>query len=581
MKKQLADEYQLKAIQAGLGPVMVMAGPGSGKTYILTQRINYLINYLNISPDKILVITFTKKASEEMKRRFKELNPSLYSYITFGTFHSVFFRLLTCFSHTKLKIMSDNDKNQLLKSIIPKYSFFKVRSPSEILSLISKHKSGQRVTLPENGYKQFISLLHEYDCYKASLNLIDYDDILLQFQDLITKDNFIRSMISKRFDYILIDEFQDINRIQWDIIQKLLNSDKNLFTVGDDDQSIYGFRGSDSNIMNDYIKCYKPDVYELVYNYRSAKDIIDKSLEVISQNQHRIKQITSKSGTNVDGKFQIMRFDNDDLQGQFIKNTVKKEEGSVCILLRTNNDVIRYKELLKNDKTMNNSVINIKIKEDILSFLGFCITKKRYYLLNIIRNPETFIPSNIFMEETIDLRDYVKKYEKSNLFIPLRKLSENIEMLKKLKPYSFVKYLYSITGYKNFLIDNFGKECSEIESCMNSLLEKSKSFDSLSNFYLYLSKEKSKENSPSENEKVSIMTFHSSKGLEFDTVIIPDAIDGKIPNKGSFENNIEEERRLFYVAMTRAQKKLYITYSSGANGKRLFPSIFITNLIKI
>lgn len=573
----MADTNQINAIESGMGPVMILAGPGSGKTYILTHRIQYLINNLNISPQRILVITFTKKAAVEMKNRFLSLDSANGYDVNFGTFHSVFYKFLKLFSNSELKILSNEDKiriiSELIKSnpLVYNSPVFSNNSYDDLSLLISIYKTNNKLNLEAPDFNKFLLLYNDYEKVRITLNKLDFDDILIETNKLLA-NNSIKKRLKSLFDYILIDEFQDINELQWKIIKELVNDTNNIFVVGDDDQSIYGFRGSDNAIMSDFKKEYNCKIIELINNYRSCSNIINASEKIIINNKNRLKNQYYKAIKEDSGTFATKECGSMEEQLDFIKTYTKNNPNiKTAILLRTNKDVYKYK------KALLNSSFNIKNnkKKDILAYISFCINEDKSSLLKILRNPESYIPADIFVSNTIKLKEMASKNSRNPYGQRIYILDNQINVLKHLSPYTFLNYLINII------------KVNDEEYC-KSILNYAKKMHSLSELMAYIENDINKEiNSTIDNENcdtnknISIITYHASKGLEFDTVFLPDVVEGKIPNiTNIFDLNVEEERRLFYVAMTRAKNELYITYIKKEGSKRMLPSRFITELIE-
>ena len=527
MKDLKADEYQLKAITYGNGPVCVLAGPGSGKTYVITHRILYLINTLNIPPNKILVITFTRNAAYSMRSRYLKISGLNESFVTFGTFHSVYLRFLKFFGND----LNLNNKNTYLNG---------------------------RIDEPEIDFNKILT-----DCYDM-------------FNDHPERAEYIASL----FPYILVDEFQDINPLEASILKLIINKNSNLFIVGDDDQSIYGFRGADGLIMKNFISEFKMEVIGLKYNYRNPYRIIDSSQKVIALNPNRLKDFKTVSFDRKNGIFFVKVFDDEQSERRYIEEIIKntKENEKTAILLRTNREVTHYKRLLS-DIGSNTEDLKKKICNDICAYVSFVVYHDRKSLIRIFKIEEINIPPAVLTESTVELEKLAFKYVGKTFGNKLYSLNKNMNAIKNLSPYAAVIYILKVIGYERFLIKTCKKEeLKESLSIIKSITERSKKSDSFKDLLntLFVSKDDVKKNDPN----ISILTFHASKGLEFDNVILPDVNEGKVPQI-SYDNdlNFEEERRLFYVAMTRTVKNLYITAIKNEGNKILLPSRFIKPFI--
>ncbi len=527
MKDLKADEYQLKAITYGNGPVCVLAGPGSGKTFVITHRILYLINTLKIPQNKILVITFTRNAAHSMRSRYLRISGMNDSFVTFGTFHSVYLRFLKFFGND----INLQNENTYLNGLIDEPEF-------------------------------------------------DFDKILTDCYDMFNAHPERAEYIASLFPYILVDEFQDINPLEASILKLIINKNSNLFIVGDDDQSIYGFRGADGLIMKRFINEFKMEVIGLKYNYRNPYRIIDSSQKVISLNRERLKSFKPVSFARKNGIFFVKLFEDELSENRYIKEILKntKENEKTAILLRTNREVTHYKRLLS-DNGSNKEDLNGKISNDIRAYISFSLDHDRKSLIRILKNEEINIPHTVLTDSDIKLEDLAFKYVGKPFGNKLYSLNKNMNALKDLSPYAAVLYILKVIGYERFLIKTYIKdELNESLPIIKNITESSKECTSLKDLLnrLYVSEEDEKKNSPN----ICILTYHASKGLEFDNVILPDVNEGKVPQINiDNDKNFEEERRLFYVAMTRTVKNLYITAIKNEGNRILLPSRFIKPFI--
>ena len=527
MKDLNADEYQLKAITYGNGPVCVLAGPGSGKTYVITHRILYLINNLKIPQNRILVITFTRNAAYSMRSRYLKISGLNESFVTFGTFHSVYLRFLKFFGND----LNQNNKNTYLNGLIdePEFDFDKILT----------------------------------DCYDM-------------FKDHPERAEYIASL----FPYILVDEFQDINPLEASILKLIINKNSSLFIVGDDDQSIYGFRGADGLIMKTFIKEFNMEVIGLKYNYRNPYRIIDSSQKVIELNQNRLKDFKPVSFDRKNGIFFVKVFEDEQSEQRYIKDILKntKENEKTAILLRTNREVTHYKRLLS-DIGSNKEDLRKKICNDLSAYASFSLNHDRKSLIRILKSEEINIPLTVLTDSTIDLKKLAFKYAGKTFGNRLYSLNRNMEALKNLSPYAAVLYILKVIGYERILIKTYiNDELNDSLAIIKNISERSKESSSLKDLLniLYVPEDEVKKT----DQNISILTFHASKGLEFDNVILPDVNEGKVPQI-DYDNdqNLAEERRLFYVAMTRTVKNLYITAIKNEGNRIMLPSRFIKPFI--
>lgn len=287
------NKAQRKAVMHGEGPLLVLAGPGSGKTFTITQRIFYLLEVMKVAPEEILVITFTKDAALSMQRRFQEQSDRIYP-VNFGTFHSVFYQILRNINNNrKLNLMREEQKRNLLFPIMKKYQKDEQWSITDFMSAISFLKNtGDRERalskIPEQGRICFDALFREYEEARKTNSYLDFDDMLYECAELLRKDAQAAAYWKKRFSHILVDEFQDINPAQFEVVRLLTVRPFNLFVVGDDDQAIYGFRGSNPVCMQQFVQEYNAEQVILDINYRSYQEIIEASGKVIRENKKTI-----------------------------------------------------------------------------------------------------------------------------------------------------------------------------------------------------------------------------------------------------------------------------------------------------
>ena len=585
LKNLSADEYQLKAINHPDGPVCVLAGPGSGKTYILTHRIKYLIETGRFFPQEILVITFTRKAAEEMRSRFMSMGVSHGSLVTFGTFHSVYYQFLKLFNNGHVPyILSNKEKTEILTTIFN--SNFNLKSleaiyaegVDTILSLISKRKSGSKETAFIDKDPAFDKLYMEYEAAKESANKIDYDDIFLLCKKMFEDHPETVLNIKGRIKYVLVDEFQDINPIQADILRQII-SENNLFIVGDDDQSIYKFRGASYAIMSDFIKEFSLNVIGLKNNYRNPECVLRASESLIKENSGRLKNYDLISLSKKKGLLDVRLLPARTAELFEIKKIVAANKGrELCILVRTNKDLNYYESVFS-----SNDLTDDELKNEIFSVLkhsvDFAMYSQRKDLLIILRTPETYISNSLFIDSVVNLDETVKRASSIHVKNAINILNNHFKVLQKLPPFAFLNYVISIIGIKKSFYERSGSGSGNKTDCIFSeLIERAKGMKTLKELSDHLSNEDTKVSfyRPS----VKILTFHASKGLEFDTVILPDVNEGRIPSRAflSLDNN-DEERRLLYVAMTRARENLHIFAVKKEGSASVLPSRFITGFL--
>ena len=600
------NESQIRAIAHHKGPLLVLAGPGSGKTLVITHRTKKLIETYGVNPSNILVITFTKAAAGEMKGRFDQLMEGKPAPVTFGTFHSVFYRILKyAYNFGAGNIITDEQRMLYLRQIIDKMEM-EIQDEKDFLSGISGEISfvkGEMLDLTHYYSKNcsednFKFIYQEYDRMLRSGNYIDFDDMLVMCYELFTQRKDILKLWQQKYQFILIDEFQDINRVQYDIMKLLAAPENNLFIVGDDDQSIYRFRGAKPEIMLGFEKDYEAAARILLdTNYRSTENIIEASLRVIRHNKARfekaIKGVHPRGASIVTKEFQTPKSECE----QIIKEIKEMmEAGTACsdiaILYRTNtNPRLLVEKMMEYNLPfrIKDSIPNLFdhwIAKNIISYLRIALgNRERSEFLQIINRPKRYVSRDCFSNPVVSF-DEIKTYysDKAWMIDRIEQLEYDLKMLKDMSPYAAISYIRNVMGYQSFL-----KEYSEYRrikleellEILDDLLESSKEYKTFAAWFLHM-EEYSKElmiqmkNRNEDSNSISLSTMHSSKGLEYKVVYIIDANEGITPHhKAVLPADIEEERRLFYVAMTRAKESLHIYSVKERYSKKMELSRFI------
>lgn len=587
MKSDL-NEKQQKAVHLGSGPAMILAGPGSGKTTVILERIKYLIDERNILPKNILVITFTKAAALEMKNRAANILNQSNDSPFFGTIHSYFYSVLKhSYQYRNFSIITTKQKYRQLEHILKTYDsdmHISNRALQDFLSEISKLKNNVTISkdLQHMGfsYEQFRTFYEMYNQRNYEQKLMDYDDILLLSLKLLQNNEQILKVIQKEAQYILVDEFQDINKMQYELISLLAGKEGNLFVVGDDDQSIYRFRGAgEENLRRferDFIAAQK---IILDINYRCPSEIVKVSSKLIEHNPNRFRK-DLKSGKAEKGDIICKKFKTKDEERQFIVKEIKSQKGyqkSIAILCRTNSQLAYFVELLKKEN------LNFYIKEKpvrlyesefispIIGYLMFAtgIDKSRKRVFSFLNQPTRYIDRELFVNWSEKYRKLCSATDSDcHMKKALLKLDRILESLGTMKPEIAVTYILKVVGYEKFVLDhcrttdNVKRFKEEIEE----LRERAKMYDSLKEWMEYVKWEEDTEyvetpNCGGKEREIFLYTFHASKGLEFDTVFIPHLNEGSVPyGKDITNEEMEEERRMLYVALTRSSEKLYVTF---------------------
>ena len=584
------NQVQKQAILYKDGPMLVLAGPGSGKTLVITERTKCLIREYHIPEDNILVITFTKAATNEMRGRFLKGMGADRTKVSFGTFHAIFYTILKHAYHlNSSNIIREDERLFYLKEIVHNLQIEYEDEKdfiSELLSEISLVKSNQ-IELA-NYYsincadEIFRSIYTEYNQKLRRANRIDFEDMLLLCYELLSQRKDILAAWQNKYRYILVDEFQDINKVQYDIIRLLAAPQNNLFVVGDDDQSIYRFRGAKPEIMLnfpvDYPECGK---LFLNMNYRSKANIIHASNRLINHNNNRyIKEVQAVLGEG--HNIIICDFETTPEESQMLAEEVLKlnKEGmmlsDMAILVRTNrgSGSLLHKLMEYNIPfRMRDSLPNIFdhwIAVDILTYIKIALGgRERGLFLQVINRPKRYVSRECFDTPEVNIEDIKDYYEDKNWMLErLSQLEYDIALLSGMRPYAAVNYIRHGIGYDDFLKEyaEFRKmNVEELLDILEELLDSARDYKSYEDWFAYMEeyrqelKHQASASQSVKSDSVTIATMHSSKGLEFEAVFIVDANEGVTPHKkAALPSDIEEERRLFYVAMTRAKEYLYL-----------------------
>ncbi|MDD2972041.1 MAG: ATP-dependent helicase [Lachnospiraceae bacterium] len=604
---KIINQSQQKAIQHGTGPALVLAGPGSGKTFVITNRIKHMIESYHISPENILVITFTKAASTEMEERFHKLMQGEFFPVQFGTFHAIFFHILQyAYEFTYSNIIKESEKKEYLQEVLELYESSECEEVTSLLNEISKVKN---MGIPISGYtsqsmepEKFREIYGNYRALFQRNRKIDFDDMVLSCYELLKQDINMRNFWREKYKYILIDEFQDINLLQYKTIKLLACPDNNLFVVGDDDQSIYGFRGSKPEILMGFEKDFTNSERILLdVNYRCSGMIVNASKKVILENQKRYaKEITSQ---NADGEQVMMHgFTSEKeeceniihlIQGIYRQGVPYSE---IAMIYRTNEGMSNMAERLIEKQIpvqMKEKVTSIYqhfIAKDILSYLKFSLSGERKEFFQIMNKPKRYLSRKACTDSGIDFRALYRYYgDKSYIQERIRRLEYDIRKIRQMNPYAAINYIRKGIGYDDHIGTYAREQGTNVEEWLTLLGELQKNaipYDTIQEYVQHTEdvvEEFQKMNHAKEKKEedaVQIMTMHGSKGLEFRNVILPDLNEKIIPHKKAISaDEIEEERRLFYVAMTRAKERLFLFYiASKVECKE--PSRFLKVLIK-
>ncbi len=604
------NQSQLNAINHDKGPMLVLAGPGSGKTLVITRRTKQLINRYGINPQNILVITFTRAAAEEMKERFLRLTGDKGQGVNFGTFHAVFFTILKyAYHYSAANIIKEEQKNRIFREII-EHLDYEIEDEKEFISGITSEISlvkGERMDL-EHYYsincseEIFKKIYLDYENRLRKENLIDFDDMLVLCYELLKERADILSLWQNKFKYILIDEFQDINKVQYDIIKLLALPENNLFIVGDDDQSIYRFRGAKPEIMLNFEKDYPQGKRVLLdINYRSTEKIVACSASLVKNNTKRFpKNIHARNQGGQDviiKSFKELKEQNSMVVAgilQYYKAGIPFSD--MAILFRTNTqpraliDKLMEYNVPFQMKDMIPNLYDHWIAVNIITYIKLAAgNRDRALFLQISNRPKRYLSRECFGEPQVDfarLREFYK--DKDWMAERVNRLEYDLELMKNMSPYAAINYIRKGIGYEDYLTEYaaFRRiKAEELFDTLNELQDSAREYSTFEDWFRHISEyqeelKKQAQNQKQDRNSVALVTMHSSKGLEYKAVFIVDANEGITPHrKAMLEADLEEERRLFYVAVTRAKEYLHIYSVKERYNKELACSRFVGELL--
>ncbi|MCR5356532.1 MAG: ATP-dependent helicase [Lachnospiraceae bacterium] len=597
------NNEQLRAVKHRDGPMLVLAGPGSGKTRVITGRVQRLIREEGTYPSGILVLTFSKAAALTMSSRFQNEAGTAYP-VTFGTFHAIFYHILKRQGLYKTgTILTRKRKSQLLKITAMRLNILRCSDPcwiERMLTLIGIKKAGlldSYVEMTKEEEEKLELIFEPYVSICRKENGIDFDDMINEcLKELKSNDKILKKWQDK-YRYILVDEFQDIDSRQYEVLKLLAGKRRNLFCVGDDDQSIYSFRGACPDIMKRLLEDFpETDVCSLKVNYRCPKNVIEHADRLIRHNGSRL----SKSQECNDIKTGCIEFksvnsseDEARLCLEIIRSVTGKASGdhkSTGVLYRTQGSADMLENLL--NKAMipyvrRDGAGNMHVSEwvaDIAAYLRLAVNGSEDDLLRILNRPDRGLTRECVHGRFPD-RDLISGYypEGSDEQLKCRRLFKDIDRISTLNGFGAVNYILKVIGLGGYIKETYfqGSKEGEYENEVEGIIRKARDHDSLRMFSESIEGPAVKRSEPdvksqAEDDCVELMTIHASKGLEFDNVIMIGLQEGLFPGKRCESTaELEEERRLFYVAMTRCRHNLYIIGLNKDNyGKR--QSRFIT-----
>ena len=605
------NESQTAAVAHAGGPMLVLAGPGSGKTLVITERTRRLIQGRGVDPSHILVITFTKAAAAEMKERFRTLMGGRRYPVTFGTFHAVFFQILKhAYGFHSGNIIREEQKFTLLREIIGRMHL-EYEDENELIgdllgeiSLVKNTGIPFAHYYPKNCAKEIFETIYQaYERQMKQRRLIDFDDMLVYCLELFQERKDILAAWQQKFQYILIDEFQDINKIQFDIVRMLAQPEDNLFVVGDDDQSIYRFRGAKPELMLGFEKAYpKARKVVLDINYRSRAPIVEASLKLISHNSQRFeKKIrTYAASQKRDATVQYYLWESQQQEGEAIIGQILKgcREGhcynDFAVLFRTNtqhrlfmSQLMAYNIPFRTRDNIPN-IYEHWVTRDILAYLRLAQgSRSRRDILQVMNRPKRYLSRESLEGREIAFDAWAEYfYEKEQPWVAERieQLEGDLRVLSRTSPFAAVNYIRMGMGYEGFL-----KEYAQYRrinadallDVLDELQDGARAYKTYEDWFAHMeayTEELKRQKKQQEQlaDCISLATLHSAKGLEYPIVHILDVNEGLMPyKKAVLDADLEEERRMFYVGVTRAKERLSLHSVKKYNGKEVDVSRFV------
>lgn len=603
------NEAQQKAISHREGPILVLAGPGSGKTTVLTERVRALTESGHVRPENILVITFTRAAAREMQARFERLTGGKRVPVTFGTFHSVFFRILKlAYGYEAGNIVGEEQRIQFMKELAAEEEIEAEDEAEFVTSVLGEISAvkGEMLDLscyyakncPEEVFKR---LYEGYENRLRAEGLIDFDDMLVMCHELFTQRKDILAAWQRKYTYILIDEFQDINRIQYEIVRMMALPENNLFIVGDDDQSIYRFRGARPEIMLGFEKDYPgAEKVLLDVNYRSTRTIVEAAGRLIVHNRVRFpKEIRAEKGMGAPVRTCFYPDAKDEALAVVKEIMAYRDAGyslsDMAVLYRTSLEprllverLMEYNIPFRTRDRLPN-IYEHWISRNILAYIRAALGNlDRGNVLEFINRPKRYI-SRDALETAVVSWERVKSFyqDKEWMGERIEQLEFDLAAISAMKPAAAVNYIRKAVGYNDYLKEyaRFRRmKEEELLEVADQLQESAAGFAGFPEWFAHMeeygkeleAQARNRTDAPEAREGVTLMTMHGAKGLEYGIVYIIDANEGVAPHrKAVLEADLEEERRMFYVAMTRAKERLCICAAKERYGKRLEPSRFI------
>ncbi|MCR5738064.1 MAG: ATP-dependent helicase [Eubacterium sp.] len=598
---------QRRAIEHVNGPALILAGPGSGKTTVIVERIHHLIEQEKVPPEKILVVTFTKAAALHMKQRFLKREGRVLP-VTFGTFHSVFYGILKkTYGSQKMMIISEQEKLKYIRQCVIRLKIDCHEETDYVMNVANEigRIKGNPVGIDsyESLYcdtEDFRKIYRAYESMLRAEGRMDFDDILLQTKELFLRHPEVLEEWRSLYSQILIDEFQDINGIQYEIMKMLSEPENNLFVVGDDDQSIYGFRGAKPEMMFQFEKDYPERKKVLLeINYRCHGSLVDYSKKLIEKNAVRFPKKLCAART--EGKAVTFRkFPSQLDEMQWIVKEIKRlqaegiPEEEIAILVRNNNQIPMVQKVLQNAGIMGKGneqtglLYRGMVALELQNYIKAALLEKERELneneavVAILNKPERLISREVLLKKGMTWEQLRKEYEHHPEAIRhIESLEFHLKMIRKLPPFAAINYIRKGVGYEAYLKQYAGENhfpVTELMEQLEAIQNQSYGMKTHGEWLQFL--EEQQKTDRKAGTGIRLLTMHGAKGLEFYAVFLPDMNQGIIPSKKVIrEKEFEEERRVLYVAMTRAREELHLSGVMEQLGTPMELSMFMDEIL--
>ncbi len=615
---------QERAVSHGEGPALVLAGPGSGKTLVLTERAARLLQS-GVPGEEILILSFTRASAEELRLRFCRKFPRTGRELCFGTLHSVFFSILRKrYGFGKRNILTEGERQRLLEEILRKdkrpfpegeefrrallLSFSERKRREESGDWENRKKKGNP---EEQGGRETAAALYFgssfseedferlYRSYREAMEReqkLDFDDMILHTLSLLRRERESLSFWQRRFRYILLDEFQDISEAQYELLRLLGEPERNLFFVGDEDQSIYSFRGASPKIMQRFLSDY-PDAsrYLLPENYRARRELVRLSHRLIENNRLRFAK-RLRAMLPGGGKGREYLFPDTEREYRFLSELLSKElsEGlpgsEIAVLYRTRlvlSSLIPF--LLRRGIPFSlgertEDPFSHLVTEDLSAYLRLSLRRgSRADLLRILNRPPRFLSGEALREEGSGLPELLSYYkEKPKARERIRELRTDLQRIAALPTEAALLYIRKKMGYEDWLLGKGQRDPAPFSEILGMLSGRAEDFPEKEDFLRFLREGREELRSAcrgKEGERIRLMSYHSAKGLEFEIVHLIDVVEGIVPSRrADGREGLEEERRCFYVALTRAKREVHIYVTKERYSRSVRPSRFLEEL---